>query len=121
VLTVSSVAAGVFALWELERQWLWHAVFGVMGGEVVVPLPGLAAKRRLYVDLHLLHVKRWVEDLHCRLEKAGVTHELGKYLVAQVQSHGRAHFFTFLFADVGRVVFGEQLRKPRAHDLDLSW
>ena len=39
---------------QIERLGLRHAVLGMVGGEVVVPLPDLAREGGLHVDLYLL-------------------------------------------------------------------
>jgi hypothetical protein len=93
---------------QVERQGLGNAVFVVMGGEIVVPLPDLTGKGDLGVDLGLLDVEPLVvQDLPGGLDQAGMARHPPVGLVAQVEAHGGAHLAGDLLPEILRHVFGE--------------
>src|SRR6185295_14182964 len=87
---------------QVERLRPGNAVLAMVGGEIVVPLPEVAAEGRLHIDLGLHDVEVVVaEDLPGRLDEAGMADELGIGRAAQMDAHGGAHLAAVLLAEVG--------------------
>jgi hypothetical protein len=94
---------------EVERQRLGDAVLRVMGGEVVVPLPGLTRGGGLGVDLDLLDIELvGTENLPGGLDEPRVMAETGENIVPKVEAHHRPDLMTRLLSDVRWGVLGEQ-------------
>ncbi len=57
---------------QIEGQGLGYPIFGVVSGEIVVPLPRFAIKRRLDIDFGLLNIQFRAKQLLGRFDQAGV-------------------------------------------------
>src|SRR5437870_7762347 len=66
---------------DVHRPRLRHAVLARPGAVILVPLPDVAVEGRLGVDLDLMHVERFAEQLLDRLYEAGMGAEQAKPLI----------------------------------------
>ena len=68
-----------------------HQIVVAPGAVVLVPLPDVAFERRLAVDLELVHVDRFAEQLLHRLDHAWMAREPRERLAVQMRGEGRPH------------------------------
>ena len=80
-----------------------HQVVIEPGAVVLVPLPNVALKSHLAVDLELVHVERLAQQVFHRFDHARVARQFGKGLAVHVRGKVGAHRVFAFFADV--VVF----------------
>src|SRR5439155_25296023 len=85
---------------DVHRSGLGHLVVGVPGAVVLVPLPDVSVERLLAVDLELVHVHVFAEQLRDRLYHAGVARQLGERVAIHVRRKIGAHHIAGLLADV---------------------
>ena len=67
-----------------------------------MPLPDVTVERCLAVDLELMHVHGFVEQLHDRFHHSRMAREPGERLAVQVRREIGAHDVALLFAHVFR-------------------
>jgi hypothetical protein len=98
VVALSWPAASVPRWWhhlveehrDVHGAGLGHAIVALPSAVVLVPLPQLAVKGRLGVDLELVHVDRLAEQLLQRPDEARVAAEQAERLVIGVRRERRA-------------------------------
>jgi hypothetical protein len=104
---------------DVHGAGLGHLVVRPPRAVVLVPLPDVAVERGLAVDLELVHVDVFPEDLPHRLHHARVPRELGEGIAVHVRGEVGAHDVARLLADV----LGPPLRVQGRHlvgeDADL--
>ena len=84
----------------------------MVGGEVVVPLPLLAAECFFCVDFHLLHIQMIVtQNLPGRPDKARVSHQSTEELISKVQPHCGSHDIGGPFAKVLHPTLSKEARQ----------
>src|SRR6516162_5155428 len=88
---------------DVHRARLGHAVVALPGAVILVPLPNIAGERRLCVDLELMHVDFFTEELLDRLDHAWMRAEQAERLVVEMGGKGGARRTALLAPDLGPV------------------
>ncbi len=84
-----------------------------------MPLPDVAVESHLAVDLELVHVQLFAEELHDGLDHARMARELRERVAVQVRGEVRAHGVAALLAHVLRPALGVQARDLVEQGFDL--
>src|SRR6185295_6863380 len=103
---------------NVHRARLGHAVVARPGAVVLVPLPCVALERRLGVELELMDVEAFAEQLLQRRDQARVMRQKPEHLVELVRGECGARRAAFL-APYFRAVELEDRVALRAHQRDL--
>src|SRR5215472_6188898 len=104
---------------HVHRPRLGHVVVALPGSVVLVPLPHVAIERHLAVDLELMHVHRFTEELHDRFHHPRMSSEPREWSAVQMRGEIRAHRVTAFLAHVLRPMLRIERRHFVAERLDL--
>ena len=85
---------------DIHRARLGHLVVVLPGAVILVPLPDITVEGHLAVDLELVHVKLFAQNLPHRIDHARMAAQSGKgravHVRGKVGAHGIAAFFTYV-------------------------
>ena len=85
---------------DVHGARLGHVVVVHPGAVVLVPLPDVAVEGGLAVDLELVHVDVFAEELHDRLDHARMARQRRERIAVQVRGEVGAHHVAGLLAHV---------------------
>ena len=105
---------------QVKCQGFRYTVFFMVRGKVVVPLPHLARKSRLNVNLNLLNIKRLRAHLKRRVHQPRVAHQCRKALITQMQPHRGAHFTRSALNNIALVAIDQKRRQALAQRIHLG-
>src|SRR6266480_1671083 len=105
---------------DVHRASLGHQIVVLPGAVVLVPLPDVAVESHLAVNLELVHIQLFAEQLHDRLDHARMARELRERQAVHVRGEVRAHRVTALLANVLRPALGVEPRHLVYEDFDLA-
>src|SRR5215472_62839 len=99
---------------HVHRSRLGHVVVALPGSIVLMPLPHVAIECHLAVDLELMHVHRFAEELHYWFHHPRMASETREWSAVQMRGEIRAHRVAAFLAHVLRPM----LRVQRRHFVD---
>ena len=104
---------------DVHRARLRHAVVALPGAVILVPLPDVAGEGGFGVDLELVHVEFFAEDLLDRLDHARMRAEQAERLVVEMRGKGGARRAALLAPHLGPVgvVDADRLAREIGHFL----
>ncbi len=88
---------------DVHGAWFGHAVVALPGAVILVPLPDVAGEGGFGVDLELMHVDLFAEELLDRLDHARMRAEQTERLVVEMGGKGGARRAALLAPHLGAI------------------